>query len=88
MIALLRGAHEGNTAATAVGDRISRAPGDNCAKALQDAISVSCPGRTVGHMPSGVLIAVILLSGFGLSAAPSRNCQVSGAGPALEGSRS
>src|SRR5215510_5127432 len=47
MIALLSGAHEGNTAATAVEDRMSRAPGDKCARALQDASSVSCPGRAV-----------------------------------------
>ena len=47
MIALFKGSHDGNTAATAAGDRISRAPGDNCAKVLHDATSVSCPGRTV-----------------------------------------
>jgi hypothetical protein len=47
MMALFRGSHEGNIAAIAAGDRISRAPGDSCAKAFQDATNVPCPGSSV-----------------------------------------
>src|SRR5215475_13421672 len=50
MMALFSGSHEGNTAAIAAGDGISRAPGDSCAKALQDATSVSCPGRAMSFL--------------------------------------
>src|SRR5664279_3238975 len=46
-IALLSGAHEGNTAAVAAAEWTSLAPDDIRAKASQDATSVSCPGSAV-----------------------------------------
>jgi hypothetical protein len=60
MIALFNGAHEGNTAAAAAEERISSAPGENCANAFQDASSVSCPGRA---MSSGICTPPQVASG-------------------------
>ena len=47
-MALFNGVHAGNTAAAVTAEGITPAPGEICAKALQAASSVSCPGRTVG----------------------------------------
>jgi hypothetical protein len=46
MIALFSAAHQGNTAATTVDERISFASGDSWANAVQEPRSVSWPGRT------------------------------------------
>jgi hypothetical protein len=47
VIALFKGAHDGNTAATATVEFTTLAPGESFASDRQHAISVSCPGSGV-----------------------------------------